>query len=65
LRELEAEVIKPQFKVPTTLHRALLLAAKLEEQRAALTHRVEVQIQKIDEEAPKVEAYKQLVDPTA
>ncbi|MEX5683005.1 Rha family transcriptional regulator [Pseudomonas silesiensis] len=35
-RVLEAEVSQPQFKVPTTLHGALLLAAELEEQRATL-----------------------------
>lgn len=57
LRELEAEVVKPQFAVPTTLHGALLLAAQLEEQRAVLTHQVEVQVEKIAQDAPKVEFY--------
>lgn len=53
-RELEAKVAKPAFKVPTTLHGALLLAANLEEQRQALTQQVEVQDQKIAEDTPKV-----------
>lgn len=57
LHELEAEVAKPAFKVPTTLHGALLLAAELEGQRAALTHQVEAQVQKITQDAPKVEFY--------
>lgn len=54
LRELEGKVAEPAFKVPTTLHGALLLAANLEEQRQALTQQVEVQDQKIAEDKPKV-----------
>jgi phage regulator Rha-like protein len=53
-QELEAQVAKPAFKVPTTLHGALLLAANLEEQRQALTQQVEVQERKIAEDTPKV-----------
>lgn len=56
-QELETQVAEPKFKVPTTLHGALLLAANLEEQRQALTHQVEVQDQKIAEDKPKVDYY--------
>lgn len=63
-RELEAQVAEPQFKAPTTLLGALQLAAKLEEQRTALTHQVEVQEQKIAQDAPKVEVYHQIADST-
>lgn len=61
---LEAQVAKPQFKVPTTLHGALLLAAELEEQRAALTQQVEVQERKIAEDKPKAEFYDATGDAT-
>lgn len=64
LSELEAKFAKPSFKVPTTLHGALLLAAELEQQRAVLTHQVEVQVQKIAEDAPKVEVYHKIADST-
>jgi phage regulator Rha-like protein len=58
LRELESEKTKPQFQVPTTLHGALLLAAELEGQQAALTHQVEIQVIKIAKDSPKVETQK-------
>jgi phage antirepressor YoqD-like protein len=61
-RELEAEVVKPAFKVPTTLHGALMLAAELEEQRAVLTHQVEAQELKITKDKPKVEFYEEFVE---
>ncbi|MDI3356885.1 Rha family transcriptional regulator [Pseudomonas sp. UYIF39] len=61
-RELEAEVAKPQFVVPTTFAAALRLAGELEEQRLVLTHQVEVQGVKIAEDAPKVEVYHKIAD---
>lgn len=62
LRELEGKVVQPAFKVPTTLHGALLLAANLEEQRLALTQQVEVQEQKIVLDKPKVKFYDDFAD---
>lgn len=54
-RELEAQVAKPAFAVPTTFAEALRLAGELEEQRVALTHQVGIQAEKIAEDKPKVE----------
>lgn len=62
LNELEAQVVKPAFAVPTTLVGALRLAAELEEQRSALAHAVEVQVQQIAQNAPKVEFYDDVAD---
>lgn len=61
-RELEAEVAKPAFAVPTSFAEALRLASELEEQRVALTHQVGIQAAKIAEDAPKIETYTKLVD---
>lgn len=61
-RELEAEVAKPVFNVPTSFADALRLAGELEEQRVALTHQVSMQAVKIAEDAPKIATYTKLVD---
>ncbi|MEG9624954.1 phage antirepressor KilAC domain-containing protein [Pseudomonas guariconensis] len=54
-QELEAQVAKPAFAVPTSFAEALRLAGELEEQRVALTHQVGVQAEKIAKDKPKVE----------
>lgn len=54
-RELEAQVAKPAFAVPTSFAEALRLAGELEEQRVALTHQVGVQAEKIAKDKPKVQ----------
>jgi len=51
--QLETQVAKPVFSVPTSFAEALRLAGELEEQRVALTHQVGVQAAKIAEDAPK------------
>jgi phage antirepressor YoqD-like protein len=56
-QELESRTTQPAFAIPTTFAAALILAGELEQQRAALTQQVEVQVQKITEDAPKVEFY--------
>lgn len=61
-RELEAQVAKPAFSVPTSFAEALRLAGELEEQRVALTHQVGMQAVKIAQDAPKIETYTKLVD---
>ena len=53
--QLEAEVAKPAFSVPTSFAEALRLAGELEEQRVALTHKVGIQAAKIAEDAPKAQ----------
>lgn len=63
-RELEAQVVKPAFAIPTSFAAALRLAGELEEQRAVLTHQVETQGLKIAEDAPKVGVYHQIADST-
>ncbi|MBZ3664480.1 Rha family transcriptional regulator [Pseudomonas monteilii] len=60
--QLEEQVAKPAFSVPTTFAEALRLAGELEEQRVALTHQVGMQAVKIAEDAPKIETYTKLVD---
>lgn len=55
LDELEAQVAKPAFAVPTSFAEALRLAGELEEQRVALTHQVGVQAEKIEKDKPKVQ----------
>lgn len=61
-RELEAEVAKPAFAVPTSFAEALRLASELEEQRVALTHQVGIQAAKIAEDKPKADYYEHVRD---
>ncbi|WP_175651588.1 Rha family transcriptional regulator [Pseudomonas sp. Marseille-P9899] len=63
-RELEAEAAKPVHKVPTSFLDAMKLATELEEKRLQLSHQVEVQAVKIQEDAPKVEVYHKIADST-
>lgn len=51
--QLEEQVAKPAFNVPTSFAEALRLAGELEEQRVALTHQVGIQAAKIAQDAPK------------
>lgn len=60
--QLEAEVAKPTFSVPTSFAEALRLAGELEEQRVALTHQVSTQAEKIEKDKPKVKVFNRLVD---
>lgn len=61
-RELEAQVAKPAFSVPTSFAEALRLAGELEEQRVALTHQVGIQAAKIAEDAPKAKFHDKVAD---
>lgn len=62
LEQLEAEAAKPAFQVPTTFLGAMKLATELEEQRLQLTHAVEVQAVKIEQDKPKVDFYDEVAD---
>lgn len=61
-RELEAQVAKPTFNVPTSFAEALRLAGELEEQRVALTYQVEAQQAQIEQDKPKAEFYDDVAD---
>lgn len=62
LEQLEAEVAKPVFQVPTTFLDAMKLATALEEKRLQLTHQVEVQAVKIEEDKPKIQVFTKLIE---
>jgi len=61
LDELEAQVAKPAFAIPTTFAAALRLAGELEEQRVALTHQIGVQADQIAKAEPKVKVFNKLI----
>ena len=62
LEQLETEAAQPVHRVPTSFLEAMKLATELEEQRLQLTHQVEVQAARIEEDKPKAAFYDDVAD---
>ena len=60
--ELEKQLTQPQFEIPSSFSQALALASQLQEDKETLLLEVKIKDVKIEEDAPKIRIYEDLID---